>query len=368
VSKLSAFFDVIHQDPIVSQVKLIAEPWDVGEGGYQVGNFPVLWAEWNGRYRDTLRRYWKGDAGLTSDFAYRLCGSSDLYQPSAKTPTASINFVTSHDGFTLSDLVSYDQKHNEANGEDNKDGDNHNNSWNCGHEGHDAPAEVLALRRRQQRNFLATLMLSQGVPMLRGGDEFGSSQRGNNNAYCQDNDVSWLNWKRDEHAEHLTEFTRKLIRFRQEHPIFHHPKFFQGRALRGSEIKDITWINADGTEMEEEAWRAEHARLIGVMLCGDSLDVWDFFSRRIVDDTFLLYFNAHHEAIDLTLPGEAETRWQLIVDTTPEEGFVKDGPSPAGGGEHKIGPRSMVIFQQRSGSDTEARATLHRRKAAKTGK
>ncbi|HEX2854947.1 MAG TPA: glycogen debranching protein GlgX [Opitutaceae bacterium] len=360
VSKLSAFFDVIHQDPVISQVKLIAEPWDVGEGGYQVGNFPSLWAEWNGKYRDTLRRYWKGDAGLTSDFAYRLCGSSDLYQSSSKTPSASINFVTSHDGFTLRDLVSFNQKHNEANKEDNKDGDDHNNSWNCGHEGLDAPAEVDALRRRMQRNFLATLFLSQGVPMLRGGDEYGATQNGNNNAYCQDNEISWLHWEHDGRAQQLATFTRELIQFRHKHPIFHQPKFFQGRALRGSEIKDITWINANGTEMEEEAWRAEHAKVIGVMLCGDSLDVYDYFGRRIVDDTFLLYFNAHHEGVEITLPGEAETRWQLILDTVLEEGFVNEGRSHNGGGNHILGERSMVIFQQREGSDTGARATLHR--------
>jgi isoamylase len=359
VSKLSAFFDVIHQDPIVSQVKLIAEPWDVGEGGYQVGNFPLLWAEWNGKYRDTLRRYWKGDPGLTSDFAYRLCGSSDLYASNSKTPAASINFVTSHDGFTLQDLVSFDHKHNEANGEDNKDGDSHNNSWNCGHEGLDAPADVQKLRRRMQRNFLATLFLSQGVPMLRGGDEYGGSQRGNNNAYCQDNAVSWLHWERDDRAQQLTGFTRKLIQFRHTHPIFHQPKFFQGRALRGSEIKDITWIGANGMEMADEAWRANHEKLIGVMLCGDSLDIHDYFGQRIVDETFLLYFNAHHEDVRVTLTGAEETRWQLVIDTTTEEGFVENGTSHSGGQELAIGARSLVLLEQRSGSDSEARATLY---------
>ncbi|MEO6568775.1 MAG: glycogen debranching protein GlgX [Opitutaceae bacterium] len=361
VSKLSGFFDVIHQDPVISQVKLIAEPWDVGEGGYQVGNFPVLWAEWNGKYRDTLRRYWKGDPGLTSDFAYRLCGSSDLYASNSKTPAASINFVTSHDGFTLQDLVSFNHKHNAANGEGNKDGDDHNNSWNCGHEGLDAPEEVQALRRRMLRNFLATLFLSQGVPMLRGGDEYGGTQHGNNNAYCQDNEISWLHWTRDERAQQLTAFTRKLIHFRHAHPIFHQPKFFQGRALRGSEIKDITWIGANGMEMAEEAWRTEHEKLIGVMLCGDSLDVFDYFSRRIVDDTFLLYFNAHHEDVVVTLTGADKIRWQLIVDTTTEEGFVENGMSYNGGQELAVGARSLVLFQQRTGSDVEARATLHQR-------
>src|SRR5882724_3321410 len=228
VNKLHAFFEIIHQDPVLSQVKLIAEPWDVGEGGYQVGNFPVLWAEWNGRYRDTLRRYWKGDTGHTRDFAYRICGSSDIYQSSGKTPTGSINFITSHDGFSLRDLVSFNDKHNEANGEDNKDGDNNNNSWNCGHEGLDAPEDVLKLRRRMQRNFLTTLFLSQGVPMLRGGDEYGATQKGNNNAYCQDDEISWLDWKRDKDAKKLTDFVGELIHFRHTHPIFHQPKFFQG--------------------------------------------------------------------------------------------------------------------------------------------
>ncbi len=265
VSRLSSFFDVIHQDPIISQVKLIAEPWDVGDGGYQVGNFPALWAEWNGKYRDTVRSYWKGDAGKMGDLAYRLCGSSDLYGWAGKTPTASINFVTSHDGFSLRDLVSFNDKHNAANGEDNKDGDNNNHSWNCGHEGLDAPAEVLALRRRMQRNFLATLMLSQGVPMLRGGDEYGATQRGNNNAYCQDNDISWLSWQRDADAQRLTDFTARLIKFRLQHPIFHQPNFFKGHDLRGIGIKDLTWINADGNEMTDEAWAEGFAKVLGLL-------------------------------------------------------------------------------------------------------
>lgn len=355
VSKLSAFFDVIHQDPIISQVKLIAEPWDVGEGGYQVGNFPVLWAEWNGRYRDTVRRYWKGDSGVTSDFAYRLCGSSDLYQSSGKTPSGSINFVTSHDGFTLRDLVSFSDKHNEANGEGNKDGDNNNNSWNWGFEGLDAPPEILALRRRLQRNMLGTLFLSQGVPMLRGGDEYGATQRGNNNAYCQDNEISWLDWKRDSFSQGLVEFTSRLIHFRKNHPIFHQPRFFQGRDIRGKGVKDITWIDGQGSEMSDEAWQSAFARTFGVMLAGDSLAVRDYFGTPIQDDTYILYFNAHHENVTVRLPGENNVRWKLILNTTEEAGFVDNGPEVVGGDKHVLGDRSMCIFQQAEGSDDQAR-------------
>jgi len=355
VSKLSAFFDVIHQDPIISQVKLIAEPWDVGEGGYQVGNFPVLWAEWNGRYRDVVRGYWKGDSGLTSDLAYRLCGSADLYESDGKKPTASINFVTAHDGFTLRDLVSFQEKHNEANGEDNKDGDNNGNSWNCGHEGLDAPEEVKVLRRRMERNFLATLLLSQGVPMLRGGDEFGGTQNGNNNAYCQDNEISWFNWKWEEREKRRFEFTSQLIKFRADHPIFHQPKFFQGRALRGTDIKDVTWINADGKEMTDEEWQAQFAKVIGVMLGGDSLNVTDFYGQRLHDDTFLLFFNAHFEDVTIRLQGDATVRWKEILDTANEEGFTSRPRSKNGGTRRVLTARSFVLYKQASGSDEEAR-------------
>jgi isoamylase len=364
VSKLSSFFDVIHQDPVISQVKLIAEPWDVGEGGYQVGNFPVLWAEWNGKYRDTVRRYWKGDTGVTSDFAYRLCGSSDLYQASGKTPMASINFITAHDGFTLMDLVSFSQKHNEANGENNQDGDNHNNSWNWGHEGLDAPPDVLRVRRRLLRSFLATLFLSQGVPMLRGGDEYGGSQNGNNNAYCQDNEISWLHWDRDEWQERLTRFTSRLIHFRQNHPIFHQPRFFQGRDIRGQGIKDITWFDGNGSEMTDEAWRSAFARTFGVMLAGDSLAVKDYFGNAIVDDTYLLFFNAHHEDVTVRLPGEEGVRWLLILDTAEEDGFLVNGPTVKGGGKHKLGYRTICVFQQVEGSDEQARRWYNEREAA----
>jgi glycogen operon protein len=361
VSRLSSFFDVIHQDPVISQVKLIAEPWDVGEGGYQVGNFPVLWAEWNGRYRDTVRSYWKGDSGAMRDLAYRLCGSSDLYQSSGKTPTASINFVTAHDGFTLRDLVSYNGKHNEANGENNQDGDNNNHSWNCGHEGSGAPPDVEALRRRMMRNFIATLTLSQGVPMLRGGDEFGGTQKGNNNAYCQDNEISWLSWQRDADAERLTDFTSKLIQFRMKHPIFHQPHFFKGHDLRGIGMKDLTWLNADGNEMTDEAWGADFAKVIGLMLSGDALELTDRKGERVRDDTFLLYFNAHHEDIEVEIPSHVNVRWRLLIDTADEAGFVERGAVREGGSRHKLTARSFALFQQEAGTGDEARAVRGRR-------
>jgi glycogen operon protein len=275
VNRLSAFFDIIHQDPVISRVKLIAEPWDVGEGGYQVGNFPVLWAEWNGKYRDCMRKFWKGDEGTIGEFASRLTGSSDLYQQDGKRPYASINFMTAHDGFTLNDLVSFNEKHNEANGEDNRDGDSHNNSWNCGTEGPTDDEQINALRRRQMRNLLSTLFLSQGVPMLSGGDEFARTQKGNNNVYCQDNELSWFSWERTpaEHAQ--TEFVARLIRFRKEHPVFRRPKFFQGRPIRGLGIKDIMWLSPSGKEMSDEEWNSGYARSIGVLLSGQTMDIRD---------------------------------------------------------------------------------------------
>jgi isoamylase len=297
VNKLHAFFEIIHQDPVLSQVKLIAEPWDVGEGGYQVGNFPVLWAEWNGKYRDTMRSFWKGDEGRIGEMAYRLTGSPDLYQHNGRRPYASINFVTAHDGFTLSDLVSYNKKHNELNGDGNNDGENNNQSWNCGVEGPTEDPQINALRERQRRNFLSTLFLSQGVPMLAGGDERGRSQNGNNNAYCQDNEISWLNWTRDEKQNQFLEFTRKLISFRKVHPVFRRPKFFQGRRIRGSEIRDVMWFNPGGSEMSEEEWASPFVRCIGMLLSGDTIDVLSFEGEPIRDDTFLLLINAHYEPI-----------------------------------------------------------------------
>jgi glycogen operon protein len=368
VSRLSSFFDVVHQDPVLSQVKLIAEPWDVGEGGYQVGNFPILWAEWNGRYRDTVRRYWKGESGHVRDFAYRLCGSSDLYQSSGKTPTASINFITSHDGFSLRDLVSFNDKHNDANGENNQDGDNNNNSFNWGHEGLDAPEEVLLVRRRVQRNMLATLFLSQGVPMLRAGDEASATQRGNNNAYCQDNEISWLPWSPDLHARRLADFTARLIRFRLAHPIFHHPSFFKGRDLRGTGVKDLTWFNADGSEMDDEAWAADFAKVIGLVLSGDSMDLRSYTGEPIFDDTFLLYFNAHSDNVEVKLPGRRKVAWREILDTTDENGFVEHGAVRQGGSRHLLSAISLVIFQQETGTDEEARNPWRRLKRALGGK
>jgi glycogen operon protein len=364
VSRLSSFFDVIHQDPVISQVKLIAEPWDVGEGGYQVGNFPMLWTEWNGRYRDTVRRYWKGDSGHMRDFAYRLCGSSDLYEGSGKTPTASINFVTSHDGFSLRDLVSFNDKHNEANGENNQDGDNNNNSYNWGHEGLDAPEEIQTLRQRVQRNFLATLFLSQGVPMLRSGDEVNATQRGNNNAYCQDNEISWLSWERDEHAQRLKDFAGRLIHFRLAHPIFHHPSFFKGRDLRGSGVKDLTWFNADGTEMTDEAWAADFAKVLGVMLSGDSIHLFSYKGEPISDNTFLIYFNAHNGPIEVKLPGRRRVRWRQIIDTSSEVGFIENGDARSGRSLHMLPAVSLTVFQQETGTGDEARDPTKKRKAA----
>jgi glycogen operon protein len=358
VSRLSAFFDVIHQDPIISQVKLIAEPWDVGEGGYQVGNFPVLWCEWNGRYRDTVRRYWKGDAGQVNDFAYRLTGSSDLYQNTSKNPTASINFITAHDGFTLRDLVSYDQKHNDANGENNNDGESNNNSWNCGAEGETDAKDIQDLRARQQRNFLATLFLSQGVPMLCGGDEFGRTQLGNNNAYCQDNELSWYPWTRSGGQDQLFEYTCKLIAFRKQHPIFHRPKFFQGRAIM-NDTKDISWMNHEGYEMTQQDWNNAQTRSFGILLCGDDMGAKTFEGQPITDETFYLCFNAHHEAVGFKLPGQPSVRWLLLLNTVFAEGFLEEEKeSPlASGMRFSVEGRSCCLFRQVTGSDVEAKST-----------
>jgi glycogen operon protein len=323
VDRLSAFFDLIQQDPVVSQVKLIAEPWDIGEGGYQVGNFPPLWSEWNGKYRDTVRDYWRGEDATLDDFAYRFTGSSDLYEATGRRPYASINFVTAHDGFTLADLVSYNEKHNEANGEDNQDGESHNRSWNHGVEGPTDDAKVLTLRQRQQRNFLASLFLSQGVPMLLGGDEMGRSQGGNNNAYCQDNEVSWFDW--DTKDERLLEFTQWVIRFRKEHPSFRRRRFFQGRAVHGSDVHDIAWFRPDGTEMSEEDWNKGFAKSLGVFLNGEAIPSPGPRGERVTDDTFYLVFNAHYGRLHFTLPAERwGSRWTKLLDTNePEQGERK---------------------------------------------
>lgn len=356
VSKLSGFFDIIHQDPILSRVKLIAEPWDVGEGGYQVGNFPVLWAEWNGKYRDSVRRYWKGDEGHAREIAHRLAGSPDLYRSNGKRPYASINFITSHDGFTLNDLVSYNEKHNLANGEENRDGDNTNNSWNCGMEGPTKDAAINALRARQRRNFLATLFLSQGVPMLTAGDEFGRTQGGNNNAYCQDNEVSWLAWERDAEAKHLHRFTSRLIQLRRKHPIFRRPKFFQGRKIRGSEIKDIMWFTPHGREMTDEEWRFDYVRCLGMLLSGDTMDVRDAHGEPIRDDTFLLLLNAHFEPISFTLPGREDVHWEVLVDTETDAGFLDDGHVLHAGDALELLDRSLCLLRLHTGSHSHARS------------
>jgi len=317
VDRLGAFFDIIQQDPVISQVKLIAEPWDLGPGGYQVGNFPVLWAEWNAAYRDTVRRFWKGDAGQVGALAFRLTGSSDLYARNGRLPYASINFITAHDGFTLHDLVSYNDKHNNANGEENRDGHNENLSWNCGAEGETDDATIFALRERQKRNFLATLLLSQGVPMLLAGDEFGRTQRGNNNAYCQDNEISWVDWNWDRSRRELLEFTRLLIQLFHQHPVLRRGHFFQGRKIRGSEVKDLAWFRPDGKEMTDEDWANPEMRSFGLRLAGDAIEEVDGRGNRVADDTLLILLNAHHETVSFVLPAHRrKLHWWVILDTS----------------------------------------------------
>jgi len=355
VNQLHAFFEIIHQDPVLSQVKLIAEPWDVGEGGYQVGNFPVLWAEWNGKYRDAVRSFWKGDEGHIGELAYRLTGSPDLYQHNGRRPYASINFVTAHDGFTLTDLVSYNEKHNELNGDENNDGDNNNQSWNCGVEGPTDDPQINELRERQRRNFLTTLFLSQGVPMLNGGDEWGKSQSGNNNAYCQDNEISWFNWERNDKQNRLLEFTRKLIQLRKDHPVFRRPKFFQGRRIRGSEIRDVMWFNPGGSEMSEKEWTSPFVRCLGMLLSGDTIDVLNFEGEPIRDDTFLLLINAHYEPVPFVLPGQEHIEWQLILDTMHAEGFLTEGTKFASGDDLDLGGRAACLLKLISGAQAQAR-------------
>jgi len=302
VDKLGAFFDIIHQDPVLSQVILIAEPWDLGEGGYQVGNFPVGWAEWNGKYRDAIRRFWRGDEQTIAELATRICGSSDLYESSGRRPYASINFVTAHDGFTLQDLVSYNEKHNDANKEGNRDGESHNLSWNCGVEGPTNDPNVLTLRERQKRNFMATLLLSLGVPMIRAGDELSHTQRGNNNVYCQDNELSWLNWELSPEQQTFLEFVKSLIRFRQEQPVLHRRRFFQGRAIRGADVKDISWFAPTGKEMTDEDWTRAAVHCLGVCIEGEMPNEFDERGERISGETLLLLFNGNPDLVEFTLP------------------------------------------------------------------
>ena len=336
-----AFMDVIQQDPVLSQVKLIAEPWDVGENGYQVGQFPVGWSEWNGKYRDVVRDYWRGESGLIGDLAYRLTGSADLYQHNDRRPHASINFITAHDGFTLYDLVSYNERHNEANGENNQDGESHNRSWNCGAEGDTHEPAILALRLHQRRNLLATLLLSQGVPMLLAGDEVGRTQRGNNNAYCQDNEISWLDWDISWLPENrqLLAFTQSLIQLRRDHPTFRRRHFF--RWIHGDGVRDILWFNPDGREIDDEEWTHDYARCLGLYLPGDGLGDWDERGHPLQDDDFLLLFNAHHEEIPfilLTLPDQ--TLFEVLIDTALPQG------RPVGSNQHP--PEEPYPVQGRS--------------------
>jgi isoamylase len=351
VDKLGAFFDIIHQDPVLSQVKLIAEPWDLGHGGYQVGNFPVLWAEWNGKYRDCVRRYWKGDPGMRPEVATRLGGSSDLYATSGRRPHASVNFITCHDGFTLHDLVSYNGKHNEANLEGNRDGEEHNNSWNCGAEGPTEDAGIKARRQKQKRNLLATLLLSQGVPMLCAGDEMGRTQRGNNNAYCQDNEISWVDWDLDSLDKSLLDFARRLIALRKQHPVLHRRDFFQGRVLAGDDAKDIRWLDTNGREVTDEAWRNGNARAIGAELRGDVIPEMDETGERMVDDTLLLLLNASHTSVSFSLPPPPlRLRWEVLIDTAETGGKPRIRRQA---GIYRLAGRSLAVLRSAQASTSK---------------
>lgn len=342
VDKLSGFFDVICQDPVISQVKLIAEPWDVGQGGYQVGNFPVGWTEWNGKYRDTIRRFWKGEGGTTGEFATRLSGSSDLYASSGRRPYASINFITCHDGFTLNDLVSYNEKHNDANLENNADGSNDNYSWNCGVEGKTDDSAILELRERQKRNFLLTLFLSQGVPMLLAGDEIGVTHHGNNNTYCHDNEINWIDWSLSEQNDDLLSFTRRIIRLRREQMVFRRRKFFHGRVIRGLNIKDISWINTDGREMTDEIWNSGMVKCLGVILAGDAIQEVDEYGERIAGDTVLLLMNASAENLRFILPETPSGWiWELCLDTCEKIHILRQFK---GNDDYELKSRSSSVF------------------------
>jgi isoamylase len=364
VDRLSTFFDLVQQDPVISQVKLIAEPWDVGPGGYQVGNFPPLWTEWNGKYRDTVRDFWRGEPATLGEFASRITGSSDLYQDDGRRPYASINFVTAHDGFTLNDLVSYNGKHNEANGEDNRDGADDNRSWNCGTEGPTDDEKINDLRARQRRNMLATLLLSQGVPMLLHGDEMGRTQQGNNNGYCQDNELSWVDWSLAESNGDLVDFTGAVIEMRHNHPVFRRRRFFAGRPIRsGDELRDIAWFTPGGDEMSEQDWESGFGRAIMVFLNGDAIGDLDRRGERVRDDSFLLCFNAHDDEIDMTAPVAGYgSEWTVVVDTATGEVYSESGggvvvgvvagdsptrPRSVGaGGPLHVGPRSLLVLQR----------------------
>jgi len=345
VDRLSAFFDIIHQDPVISRVKLIAEPWDVGDGGYQVGNFPVLWTEWNGAYRDTIRRFWRGDEGAVATVATRLSGSSDLYEETGRRPYASINFVTAHDGFTLRDLVSFNEKHNEANGEENRDGANDNLSWNCGVEGATDDEAITALRQRQMRNFFATLCLSQGVPMISGGDELAHTKNGNNNTYCHDNELNWHTWSPDVYGGEFLEFAARMVAFRQAHPVLTRRKFYLGRRIRGTDIKDIMWLRADGEEMNEEDWGSSWLRCFGVFLSGDMPGEINHMGEPVRGTTLLILMNAYHEPLDFRLPGTlVSDHWTVALDTS--RGFVDADEvlRPDENNVIRVADRSLIVL------------------------
>lgn len=343
VDRLAAFFDIIQQDPVLCEVKLIAEPWDLGPGGYQVGTFPSLWAEWNGKYRDAIRRFWRGDERQVAEMAFRLSGSSDLYQKDRRKPSASINFVTAHDGFTLNDLVSYNQKHNEANKDDNRDGADDNASWNCGVEGPTDDPEIIKLREQQKRNFLTTLLLSQGVPMILGGDEVSRGQEGNNNTYCQDGPISWHNWQFSENQKALFKFTQRLLKLRKDHATLRQRNFFQGHSIFGSGIKDVTWLQPDGSEMSADAWKQSFVRTIGILLSGDEIDETNEEGELIRDDTFLLILNAHSDLICFHLPGK---NWTWVVEVDTEAGLEAAGFQAKGDEDFNVHPRSCVLLRK----------------------
>ncbi len=338
--RLSAFFDIIHQDPVLSQVKLIAEPWDVGHDGYQIGNFPVGWVEWNGKYRDAVRSFWKGDGGAVAEFARRLCGSGDLYEQSGRRPYASVNFVTCHDGFSLEDLVSYNNRHNEANGEKNTDGSGHNLSWNCGAEGPSEDPAIRELRERQKRNFVATLLVSQGVAMLTASDVLSHTQLGNNNAYCQDNEISWLRWELSTRKKKFRDFVKRCVDLWRSQPVLKRRTFLQGRPIRGSGVKDISWLDPSGAEMTDDSWNAPFVRCLGLLLSGDAIDEMNAMGDRVSGDTLLILLNAHHEEIGFRLPSPG--RWERLLDTAaPTAAGIFDG-----GPVFRLEGRSLAVFKQ----------------------
>jgi glycogen operon protein len=343
VDKLGAFFDIIHQDPTLSEVKLIAEPWDLGEGGYQVGNFPTKWTEWNGKYRDAVRRFWRGDGGVVSELATRLSGSSDLYEQSGRRPSASINFITAHDGFTLADLVSYNEKHNDANGESNADGENHNLSWNCGVEGPTLDRRIVDLRARQRRNLIATLMLSAGVPMISGGDEIVRTQFGNNNAYCQDNEISWTSWPSTPEQREMLHFTQRVIKIWKEHPVLRRRKFFQGRRIRGAEVVDIAWLDPAGAEMTDQMWGSPDERVLGVRLNGDAIQEVNERGERVTGASLLLMFNAGPQPVSFVLPAiSASERWATLLDTADPWALPR---RLSAGERYELQARSMAALE-----------------------